>query len=261
VINEFRNISPEVTKAYIFKKDGEIEASIDDNLAEERVKKIASSFDDIAGQAGVIGGLEVLTIQGVSSQLEITSTNNRYLATIASRTADEKMVRALTHIIIPTVIKLLDQIEPIKPNDTAPIVEPAAVEETAQPPAPEKPPREELPPKVKAKLTVQAFPKAPVNQLLVEKISGLLVASDVVRVDWDVVAKWSDLYSGKEVTHVAVETLEGKITLCKFKPIKEAGNTKGIIQIPEKILQVLGTAEGKLVMVKPFVAAGKEEEA
>ena len=93
---------------------------------------------------------------------------------------------------------------------------------------------------------------------MVEKIGGLLVASDVVRVDVDVVAKWSELYGDREISLVNVETLEGKSAVCKFKPMKEAeGNAKGIIQIPEKILQTLGTGAGKLVMVKPFIPTVK----
>ena len=92
---------------------------------------------------------------------------------------------------------------------------------------------------------------------MVEKIGGLLVASDIVRVDADVVGKWSDLYGDKEITQVNIETLEGKSAMCKFRPIKEAdGKAKGIIQIPERILQTLRTGEGKLVMVKPVIPVG-----
>jgi hypothetical protein len=53
---------------------------------------------------------------------------------------------------------------------------------------------------------------------------------------------------------VNIEALDGKKTTCKFKPIKEAkSNAKGVIQIPEKILQTLQTEKGKLVMVKPVI--------
>ncbi len=94
---------------------------------------------------------------------------------------------------------------------------------------------------------------------MVEKIGGLLVASDMVRVDADVVAKWSDLYGDREISQVNVETLEGKAVICKFKPMKEAdGKAKGIIQIPERILQSLRTGEGKLVMVKPVIPTASE---
>jgi hypothetical protein len=104
------------------------------------------------------------------------------------------------------------------------------------------------------------FPKPPVNQFMVEKLGRLLVASDTVRVDKDVVAEWRDLYGDKEITQVNVETLEGKAVICKFKPMKKAdGNAKGIIKIPERILEILETSEGKLVMVKPVIFTAKEK--
>jgi len=94
----------------------------------------------------------------------------------------------------------------------------------------------------------------PVNQFMVEKISGLLVPPDTVRIDGEVMAKWSDLCSGKPILTVNIEALDGKKTTCKVKPIKETkNNNKGVIQIPEKILQSLRTEKGKLVMVRPAI--------
>lgn len=98
------------------------------------------------------------------------------------------------------------------------------------------------------------LPEPPVNQFMVEKTGGLLVPADTVRVDSEVIAKWNDLYGDKQIAQVHIETLEGKTTTCKFKPIKETNhNAKGIIQIPEKILQALQTSKGKLVIVKPVI--------
>jgi hypothetical protein len=89
---------------------------------------------------------------------------------------------------------------------------------------------------------------------MVEKIGGLLVPTDTVRIDGEIVEKWSDLYEGKQFNMVIIETLDGKKTTCKFKTIKESkNNAKGIIQIPEKILQTLQTEKGKLVIVKPVI--------
>ncbi len=260
VLGEFRNISPELTKVLVFKKNGEILAANEDKIAPERAKKLADAYDEIANQAAIIGGMENLTIQGVSSQLDITATDNRYMATVSSRAADQKMVKALTCVIVPTIIRLLDQVSPSTIDNQTSDVEESEVklkEETIQPPeestiteqltdAPPAPPE-------------QVFPKPPVNQFMVQKIGGLLVASDMVRVDADVVAKWSDLYGDREILLVNVETLEGKSVMCKFKTIRESeGKAKGVIQIPERILQSLRTGEGKLVMVKPVIPTASE---
>jgi len=256
VIDQFKNISPELGKALIFKRDGEIVASIENNIKEDQAQKIASSYDEIAKESGIIGGLETLSIQGPNNQLEITSANNHYLAALASRAAEEKMVKALACVIVPTVIKLLDRGELISTKNKSPeVVPPSEDIAVAEPTAPEEPIHVESPPKEPLITPEPVIPKPPVNQLLVERIGGLLVPSDAVRVDAELVAKWHDLYGGRAITQLKVETLEGRSLKCKFKPMREAEvNLKGIIQIPERILHFLGTGEGKLVTVKPVVA-------
>jgi hypothetical protein len=231
-------------------------------MAEDRAKKLSAACNDIADQAEVIGGVETLTIDGVGSRLNIASMNNCYLATVSSSSADEKMVKALTCVVVPTVMKLLDQISPTLPDsqlfdNEKPEV--TRVEETVQ--LPDEPTPLEPVPDVPAVTSEPIFPRPPVNQFMVEKSGGLMVASDTVRVDKDVVAEWSDLYGDREITQVNVETLEGKAVICKFRPMKKAdGNAKGIIKIPEKILQILQTGEGKLVIVKPVILTAKERK-
>jgi len=261
IIGEFKNISPELASTFIFKKDGEILACTE-AITEDQAKRLVAAYNDIADQSEIIGGLENLTIQGVGNQLNIASMNNCYLATASSPAADEKMVKALTCVIVPTVMKLLDQISPALPNSQLFDIEKpevGQVEETVQ--QPEEPPPVESAPDVPAITPEPIFPKPPVNQFMVEKLGRLLVASDTVRVDKDVAAKWKDIYGDKEITQVNVETLEGKSVICKFKPMKEGdGGAKGIIKIPEKILQALETSEGKLVIVKPIIFTAKERK-
>jgi predicted regulator of Ras-like GTPase activity (Roadblock/LC7/MglB family) len=255
IIGEFKNISPEITNAFIFQSNGEIVAS-NETTTEDQIKKIAAAFNDIADQAETIGGIETLTIQGAGSQLNITSMNNRYLATVSSRAADQKIVKTLTRVLVPTVVKLVDQIAPELsdnqlPQTTKPESKP--IEEIVLPT--EQTTHSEPIPDVSASFSSEpVLPEPPANQFMVEKIGGLLVPSDIVRVDSEVVVKWNDLYVDKEITRVHIETLEGKKGICKFKPIKKAKrNAKGIIQIPEKILQALKISEGKLVIVKPVI--------
>jgi hypothetical protein len=255
VLCEFRNISPEITKAVVFKKDGEILACDGDGIAEDKARKLSAAFDEMAIHAEIIGGVEDLTIHGVSSQIDITTSNSSYLAMVSSRAADEKMVNALTFVIMPTIIKLIEKSAPATPEKQptdAYNSETKMEKETVRPPE-EPAPTEQLL-NQQPMPSERNFPKPPVNQFMVEKIGGLLVASDVVRVDAEVVAKWVDIYGDREISQVNVETLEGRSVICKFRPVKETdGKAKGIIQIPEKILQALHTGEGKLVMVKPVI--------
>jgi len=153
-------------------------------------------------------------------------------------------------------VKLVDQIAPELSENELPQttkLEDKPFEEIMLPV--EEPSHNESIPDASASFSSEPLlPEPPVNQFMIEKIGGLLVSADTVRVDSEVIAKWNDLYGDKQITQVHIETLEGKTTTCKFKPIKEKNcNAKGIIQIPEKILQALQTSKGKLVMVKPVI--------
>jgi len=98
------------------------------------------------------------------------------------------------------------------------------------------------------------YSQPPINQLLVQKITGLLVPADTVRIDSEAITRWNDLYKGKQITMVKIEASDGEKTICKFKAINDTkSNSKGIIQIPEKILQTLKTEKGKLVIVEPVI--------
>ncbi len=253
VIDEFKNISPETTNALLFKNNGQTIASIK-AASEDQTRKLIFNFSNIESQAQAIGGIEYLTIQTTENQLSVTAMNNLYFATVSSREANQEIIKSLTQVVIPTIVYLVDQTA-LNPLETQPPqalqLEEKHVEETVLPvedeptiePIPEPQPPFEL-----------FLPSTPVNQFMVEKIGGMLVAADTVRVDGEVISQWSDLYSGKQFTMVNIEALDGKKTTCKFKTIKETkNNAKGIIQIPEKILQTLQTEKGKLVMVKPVI--------
>jgi hypothetical protein len=253
VIDEFKNLSPETTNALIFKNNGQTIANTQ-ATSEDQTKKLILNFGSIASQAQSIDGVETLTIQAADSQLNITAIDNFYLATVSSRQANTKIVNSLTQVLVPTVVGLIDQIACTPKENQVPVtvqpqessrmeaVLPVEDEPTIEPIPEPQGPYEPIP------------PSTPTKQFMVEKIGDLLVAADTVRIDGDIVAQWSELYGGKQFTMVNIEALDGKKITCKFKAIKEAKNSvKGIIQIPEKILQTLQTEKGKLVMVKPVV--------
>jgi hypothetical protein len=257
IIGEFKNITLEITSAFIFNKNGEIIAVSD--ATEDQTKNLVANFGSISQHAESIGNVENFTIQGANRQLNITSINNLYLASVSSMAADQKIVRALTHVVVPTIVKLVDQIAPEVWENQPPVspqitpTEDNDTEEAAALPVEETEPAPKLEPEAPLSFSSEPFlPQPPVNQFMVEKIGGFLVPPDIVRIDAEVVARWSDLYDGKEIRNVSIQTLEGKTTICKFKPIKE-NNGKGIIQVPERILRILQTGKGKLVMVKPVI--------
>ncbi len=253
ILDEFKILSPETTNATVFNNDGQTIANTKDTT-EDQTKKLITNFCSIAQQAQTIGGVENLIIQAADSQLTITAINSLYLATVSSRTANLEIVKSLTQVVVPTVAKLIDQ-NSIVPTETqlSPTIDPEEqIEEKVALPIIDEPVIEPI---LEPKASFDPFlPFTPTNQFMVEKIMGLFVPTDTVRIDGEVMAKWSDLYGGKQILMVNIEALDGKKTTCKVKPMKEAkNNSKGAIQIPEKILQNLQTEKGKLVLVGPAI--------
>jgi hypothetical protein len=86
-------------------------------------------------------------------------------------------------------------------------------------------------------------------------IGGLLGSPDGARVDTGIIARWSELFGGKEIKEITIEeTVLGKKIQCRFQAIKDSHlDGKGVIQLPDKLQQALSTKKGALVMVKPVV--------
>ncbi len=243
VISEFKTLSPEVASAAVFRASGQTLASTE-NTPPEQTQTILDTLNSLT-HAQCIGGVKNLTIQDVSAQLSVTTVGDVYLSALTRRTGNDKAVKSLTRVVGPTVICLAlgitdptqtAQVEAEEPKAEVPSIPEALVEFA-----------------VKAKALSEQFqPKATPNQLMVEKLGGLLVASDTVRVDGELFEKWQDT-CGKSFSHVKVETLEGETVTCKVKPIKEGkSNSRGVVLVPEKLIQALQTQKGKLVMVKPI---------
>jgi hypothetical protein len=100
----------------------------------------------------------------------------------------------------------------------------------------------------------QLLPEPPVNQLIVEDLGGLLVPSDTVRIDSELLSQWEELYEGNKIEEVEVGTFDGKTVRCKVKTIKDSRfEGKGLIQMPEKVRLALEIRKGELVRAKPII--------
>ncbi len=280
-LQEIQNVCPDITNNFI-SKDGKILAK-NENTQEETATQTMEAFNKITESANIIGGLEAVTIQGAKGKVNIAAMNDFHLTTVSSKEADEKYVNTLTRVLIPIVIKLVDEIqsasienEAITSDDEAiTIVEPEPVEEEVTEEIVYEPEVEEAENAQPEELDEEAamrklyedtepaelevddeplLPEPPVTQLMVENLKGFRVPSDIVRVDQEVIAQWNELYSDKKINQVEIEALNGKTTRCKFKQIKKSKDAgKGIIKMPEKIQVTLETAAGELVTVKPVV--------
>lgn len=244
IINEFKTLSQDVASTAVFKLDGETLAA-SENATPEQTELLIASLNSLT-HTGCIGGLEKLSVQDVNSQVSVAAVGDVYLATVSSRLGDQKVVKSLTEVLAPIAIQLA-----LKMPRTATEAPKITREKLMQQIEEALPKKEQIQTVVLPEPEKRETPalKLPSTQFMVEKIGGLLVASDTVRIDSVVLSSWHEA-CGKQFTMVCVETLEGKTVTCKFKPQKDG---KGTIGIPEKILQALECEKGKLVMVKPVI--------
>ncbi len=256
-LNEIKNVCPQVSNTFIFKQDTNVLAK-DKETDEDTITRAVETFSALNRRGKVAGGLESVTFEGTESRATVTRMNNLYLATVASKNADEKTINALTRVIVPTVIKLVELIQPeltsVPPEFLAEVngADGGSGEiencETEQSTVVQSEP---------AVTSEPLLPDALVSQLIVENITGLsrLIGSqDTVRVDTAVISRWGNLYGDREILEVEVEeTRTGKTVRCKVKPIKDSQSDGSVIQLPEKVQSALQTKKGALVLVKPVI--------
>ena len=277
-LQEIQNACPDVTSNFIF-KDGEILAKTKNTDKATAIQTIID-FNAMTERADILGGLEAVTVQGTEGKVNIAAMNDFNLTTVSSKQADEKYVNTLTRVLIPIVIKLVEEIQSALPetntNDEAtPTLEPEPVEEeVTEEVVDEFEPEEveafqpeavdeeaamrklyEEPEPIELEVDNEPLlPEPPITQLIVENLKGFRVPSDTIRIGQEVIDQWNELYSEKKIDEVEVEALNGKSTRCKYKEIKKSKDSgKGIVKMPEKIQLTLEIASGELVTVKPIV--------
>jgi len=279
-LQEIQNACPDIISSFIF-KDRKLIAK--DNITkEETANQTIVTFNKAAENAAAIGGLKSLTVQSIKGKAKIITMKDFHLTTVSSKKADEKYINTLTRVLIPIVIRLVEEIQSnsaetatirsdddvIALNEPEPDeneVKEEAIDETS--PAEVK---NTMPAEINEESTMQEstgeekpvdevddeplLPEPPVMQLMVENLRGFRVPSDTVRVDDELILQWDELYSDKKINEVEIEALNGKKTICKFKKIKKSKDAgKGIVKMPEKIQLALEVVAGELVTVKPYV--------
>lgn len=263
-LNELQNISPDIKSAFIFKEDGEIIAG-NDGTNEQTIVRVIDIFDDISEKAEVLENIESTTFDFSKGRINISHIDDLYLVTVTSQNADQNYVNTINNVLVPTILKLIKKITTTSTYNgqntetTQPAIDTKITYKKTQKPLERV--QETLTEKLRGSLgTEEAKPDAAsenvtmANQFIVENIGGLLVPSDIVRVDNETLLQWEKLYDDNPIEQVEVETFGGRIAQCKVKPLKDTKfEGKGIIQMPEKIQVTLEIKKGELVRVKPIV--------
>lgn len=261
-LNEIRNICPDVQTSFLFDKEATLVAG-DSEAPEATLEKVVGSLEGMLEKADTIGGLNSLVIEGSKGNVHISCVNDMYLTMVSSKNADMRYLETVARVLIPTVIKLLDNLSP------TPLKQHSSTHTLLKPESREEPRREiekeELLEEIDEEDDIEEGQKTdgekprletelPSNQLIVESFGGLLVRSDTVQISEDIMSQWEDHLEGKKIDLVEIESFNGKTSQCKVKTIDDSKlENKAVIRIPEKLCQTLDIKKGELVRVKPVI--------
>jgi predicted regulator of Ras-like GTPase activity (Roadblock/LC7/MglB family) len=109
-LTEVKKMCPDITSSFIFGKDGTMIAG--DGEADALMEKTVHSFQDLAKKSVVIGRLDALSVDGDKGKTHIYRLDEMYLVVSASPHMDTTYLRAVTNVIVPTVLKVLENIAP-----------------------------------------------------------------------------------------------------------------------------------------------------
>jgi len=275
VLEEMRNICPDIQHAFVYRENGEIVVG-DDGTPQKVMIHVANTFNGIFERAEAIGGVESVTLKGSMGTVKLHHFNEHYFVIVYSAKADVGYVDTLVRVLVPTVLKVLEKLSPTPLKNVTPPTplahEPELetktlkLEKPAEEASVEKPSEEfriemkEHKPETSITPAPETFQElsqsfeVPAVQLIVENIGGLLVPSDTVRIDGETISNWESMFEGKKIEYVEIETFDGKTARYKVKPIKDSKyEGKGIVQIPEKAQLALEIKKGELVKVKPII--------
>jgi hypothetical protein len=213
-LGEVKKAYPNIKNSFLFSKNGTIITG-DPEISKEDMEKIIENFEILEEKAEALGNIQNLQINGKNAILILSNIKDMYLVLKTSPKADKTHIYAITHAIIPTVLKTVETITP------------------AHAPFPaESPPKE----------------------LVVDTLSGFFVGN-AVQIDAETLMDWNkktDKNTEKMLGQVQIETSKGKTSLCPVKRINDV-RRRGInlIRMPEKICRTLRVQKGDLVTVKP----------
>jgi hypothetical protein len=235
-LDEIKSVCPEISNTFIFRENGESLLE-DQSTTEGTTKNAQEAFCALAEKGDTLGGIESVTFKGSQGRINFNKFKDFYVANVSSNEADQKTVVNLTRVMIPTVLKLVQQGVPTAQEH---IKEPAI-----------KAKYEEMP------IAESYQPEIQPNQFTIENVGfgGFLGDPDAALVDTAQIAQWIEMFGDKHISKITVNNLQtGKSVNCPFKPIKESKfEGKGIIQIPEKIQLTLHVQKGDRVSIKPIL--------
>jgi len=108
-MNAINRAYPEINHSFIFSEKGTI-VSGDTGTNEENMKKVIEFFEILKDKTKVIGNLQGFQVNGKNGKLILSNIKDKILVLETSEKANKSHIYAITHAIIPTVLKTLETI-------------------------------------------------------------------------------------------------------------------------------------------------------
>jgi predicted regulator of Ras-like GTPase activity (Roadblock/LC7/MglB family) len=108
-LTEIRIFYPDITRSFIFAKDGTIIAEAEQD-AEKPLEKKINSFQRLIEKADTISGMDTFLVNGDKGVFQVSQISSMYLVLAASKKADIANIGSVAKIAIQTVMKILENI-------------------------------------------------------------------------------------------------------------------------------------------------------
>jgi predicted regulator of Ras-like GTPase activity (Roadblock/LC7/MglB family) len=211
-MKEIKEAYTKIKHSFIFSENGTI-ISGDPTTDEEKAKKIMQSFEILKDKTEAIGKLQAFQINGKKGKLIISTIQDRHLVLETTKTANKIYLHAITHLIIPTLLRTIENI------DTASDIFTSTKELVVE--------------------TLTGFFTGNAVQIDAETLTEWKNNSDSTQ-------------KTKDIKQVKIDTQSGKKVLYPVKKINDVNRRgKNLIRIPNKLLRTLEVNEGEMVRVKP----------
>ena len=189
------------------------------------MEKILESLETLKQKAKTIGNLQSFYINAKNGKLIVSTINDVCLVLVTSEKIDDNHIYAISHVILPTIMKTMETLTHT--------------------------PTQVTPPKKLVVDTIKGVFAGNSVQIETETLLELTRKSDPrAQVKAAITGEQN---TQEPIKNVRIETLSGNSTQCKVKEINDQ-NLKGknMIRIPEKICNTLEIEKGDLVEVKPL---------
>jgi hypothetical protein len=242
-ISEIRNVCPDISNILVFRENGEVLAE-DENTTEVAMKSAQENFHALAEKASAVGGIESVTFRGAESKVNLIQFNDLYITTVSSNGADDKTISNLTRVMIPTTLKIFQDIYPQIRN--RPQGFSVKSEQQTQVPEP-------------------VVPEVQASEYKVENLTvlgGFMIDPDTAYIDSALVVQWAEIYGDVPIKRITLQNPStGRTTQCKYQPLKgEKYENKGIVKISDKIQTAINVQKGHKVLIRPILETEEDAE-